>query len=113
MATQEKSPPRQKRIQIDEAAPAKYQKKRPPPEFWDNLSRIPLCRAAIHELDRRYISNGSFRPLPSYNLQQNRPNLEYNQADIELKRFSRHGGPNLRSVRGVSRMLLTLGILLI
>jgi len=28
---------------------------RPPLEFWDNLSRVPLCRCALREFDRRTI----------------------------------------------------------
>jgi hypothetical protein len=113
MATQEYSPPGHKRTQTDEAAPAKSQKKRPPSEFWDNLSRIPLCRSAVHELDRRNNSNISLRPLASRNSQRNQANLKQTKTDIKLKRFSRHGGPDLRSIIGVSRIsLLVLRVVL-
>ncbi|KAI3337310.1 hypothetical protein HD806DRAFT_518208 [Xylariaceae sp. AK1471] len=33
---------------------------RPPPAFWDNLSKIPLIRSALRELDRRNLENLSY-----------------------------------------------------
>lgn len=67
---------------------------RPPPAFWDKLSRVPLCRRALREFNRR-----AAQPIVP------KPRLE---RDIngslvkQLKRFSRRGGPDLRNIRGVS-----------
>jgi hypothetical protein len=64
-----------------------------PPEFWDNLSRVPLCRRALREFNRR-----TFQPIAA---EPSAPSiLGEGQAKI-LKRFARHGGPNLRDIRGV------------
>ena len=67
-----------------------------PPEFWDNLSYIPLCLRALEEFDRR-----SIRLWPAFQKPPERLTL---QGDLlkELKRFSRQGGPTLRDIRGVS-----------
>ncbi|KAH6839541.1 hypothetical protein B0I37DRAFT_449448 [Chaetomium sp. MPI-CAGE-AT-0009] len=61
-----------------------------PPEFWDNLSKVPLTRRALRELDRR---NGA-RPAP-------RPTEpEPLVKTTDRVRFSRHGGPDIRHLRG-------------
>jgi hypothetical protein len=69
-----------------------------PPRFWDTLSRVRLSRGAIREFDRRTSQTGRRQqlsrpsrllPFPAGNLQQ-------------LRRFSRHGGPDLAHLRGVS-----------
>jgi hypothetical protein len=63
---------------------------RTPPEFWDNLSRVPLCRRALREFDRRTVRPVTPKlPVPSV-------------VKGDLKRFARHGGPDLRDIRGVS-----------
>jgi hypothetical protein len=65
-----------------------------PPEFWDNLSRVPLCRRALREFNRR--TTEPVAPEP--------PVLSVLKDDLvkQLKRFARRGGPNLRNIRGVS-----------
>jgi len=61
------------------------------PEFWDNLSRIPLCERALKELDRR---NRIWKQAacivrtatPSQKLKDIIPNVE------ELRRVAKDGG---------------------
>ncbi|KAG9252484.1 uncharacterized protein F5Z01DRAFT_230756 [Emericellopsis atlantica] len=65
-----------------------------PPSFWDNLSTIPLSRAALRELDRRNRTNAaSWSPRPAQ--PQQLP-----QACRDIKEFARRGGPNLLDIRG-------------
>jgi hypothetical protein len=65
------------------------------PEFWDNLSRVPLCRRALREFNRRTVRPTAPKP----------PERSVIKGDLikQLKRFARHGGPTLRDIRGVSR----------
>ncbi|KAK7421021.1 hypothetical protein QQZ08_010142 [Neonectria magnoliae] len=95
----------------------------PPPRFWDNLSQPVLTRNALQELDRRntteprsqhrpesryrhsrtrraVAARRETRPLsPQEFLQQSSP------ADrAQLRRFARHGGPNLKDLRGVRKL---------
>lgn len=73
-----------------------------PPEFWDRLSTIPLERDALQELERRTRIQHPFFPPPP-------PPTGYTPDVIQtltpasvrdLARFARHGGPDLRSLRG-------------
>lgn len=75
----------------------------PPPQFWDNLSHIPLVKRALRELDRR--NNTAqlreedpefWRPSPGDPRQLG---AGINHRDI--RRFSRTGGPDLIDLRGV------------
>ncbi|KUI56432.1 hypothetical protein VP1G_10823 [Cytospora mali] len=59
-----------------------------PPEFWDRLSTIPFTRRALEEFDRRTRLQPALPRRPS-------PPLTAN-----LTRFARHGGPDLRDLRG-------------
>ncbi|CAJ2508694.1 Uu.00g137200.m01.CDS01 [Anthostomella pinea] len=59
------------------------------PEFWDNLSKVWLTPRALRELDRR----NSIRP-PMTTVT---PEEVYSK---DLARFARHGGPDLRHLRG-------------
>ncbi|KAL2257990.1 hypothetical protein VTK26DRAFT_8877 [Humicola hyalothermophila] len=59
-----------------------------PPKFWDDLSKIPLTRRALRELDRR----NSARPALGFAA----PAV----YTVHLARFARHGGPDLRYLRG-------------
>ncbi|KAL2262699.1 hypothetical protein VTK26DRAFT_406 [Humicola hyalothermophila] len=59
-----------------------------PPDFWENLSKVPLTRRALRELDRR----NSTRPVPG----PAAPAV----YTTELARFARHGGPDLCHLRG-------------
>lgn len=68
----------------------------PPPEFWDTLSRVPLSKNALRELDRR----NALQPLlPNRNLENRLPRT----ADV--KRLSRVGDPDLQKLRGVRLVL--------
>lgn len=58
-----------------------------PPEFWDRLSTIPLTRSALQEFDRRNRVLSPPPPSPSEPVQ-------------DLARSARHGGPDLRDLRG-------------
>lgn len=59
-----------------------------PPELWDRLSTIPLIRLALEELNRRDRARPAFCP----------PSQTSPAGD--LARFARHGGPDLRDIRG-------------
>ncbi|KAK3304811.1 uncharacterized protein B0T15DRAFT_363760, partial [Chaetomium strumarium] len=60
-----------------------------PPEFWDNLSKVPLTRRALRELDRRNSTQPALGPaVPAV-------------CTAYLARFARHGGPDLRHLRAV------------
>ncbi|KAK7428985.1 hypothetical protein QQZ08_004497 [Neonectria magnoliae] len=64
-----------------------------PPEFYDRLSKISLNRRALKELDRRTRTR---RSHPS-------PPVSPSAGTIrsrDLARFARHGGPDLRDLRG-------------
>ncbi|RSL91660.1 hypothetical protein CDV31_015421 [Fusarium ambrosium] len=66
-----------------------------PPEFWDRLSKIPLIHSAVEELERRTCTRPSCPSPPTEPAQDLTP-----AATGELARFSRHGGPDLRDLRG-------------
>lgn len=61
-----------------------------PPEFWDRLSTIPLIRSALQELDRRNRAQPALPPPPP----------TPTAFALDLARFARHGGPDLRDLRG-------------
>ncbi len=67
-----------------------------PPEFWDNLSKVWLTRRALRELDRRNNAQPPSAPVASA------PAV----FTSDLARFSRHGGPNLRHLRGVCMLAI-------
>ncbi|EHK48265.1 hypothetical protein TRIATDRAFT_3771, partial [Trichoderma atroviride IMI 206040] len=66
-----------------------------PPEFWDRLSEIPLIHSAIEELERRTWTRPSYPPPPTELAKDFTPAVA-----VELVRFARHGGPDLRHLRG-------------
>jgi hypothetical protein len=82
--------------------PAKRQKRsrrspsRTPPQFWDNLSQVPLTRRALREFNRRTVWPVTPKP----------PERSIVKGDLlkRLKRFARHGGPSLRNIRGVGSL---------
>ncbi|KAB5536099.1 hypothetical protein GE09DRAFT_1176609 [Coniochaeta sp. 2T2.1] len=59
----------------------------PSPAFWDNLSKVPLTRWALRELDRRNNIDPPKAAVPAV-------------YTTDLARFARHGGPDLRHLRG-------------
>ncbi|KAM0421261.1 hypothetical protein ACHAPT_010983 [Fusarium lateritium] len=67
-----------------------------PPEFWDRLSTIPLIRTALEELDRRTSRRRPSYPPPPTQLSQDLAPA----TARELAQFARHGGPDLRDLRG-------------
>ncbi|PFH60072.1 hypothetical protein XA68_11490 [Ophiocordyceps unilateralis] len=77
-----------------------------PPSFWDSLSEIPLTRNALRELDRRnFKAYRDFKRDHAHNpqRQQTKGGLPSNQSPAYLKQiraFARHGGPDLRDMRG-------------
>ncbi|KAH9987844.1 hypothetical protein F4779DRAFT_632330 [Xylariaceae sp. FL0662B] len=60
-----------------------------PPEFWDSLPEIEISPRALRELDRR----NSIK-LPS------KLTVPRESCTTDLIRFARHGGPDLRNLRG-------------
>ncbi|KAI3401848.1 hypothetical protein diail_8226 [Diaporthe ilicicola] len=67
-----------------------------PHQFWDTLTRVPLCKSALRELDRR-------NAVADFALTTPTPK----QADLgrpDLLRYARHGGPELSDIRGLFEM---------
>ncbi|KAH8726657.1 hypothetical protein GQ44DRAFT_758609 [Phaeosphaeriaceae sp. PMI808] len=98
---QELRPQKRKRNQVLEAAQrstAKRQKQsyssqnNTPPEFWDKLSRVPLCRRALREFNRRAVQ-------PTAPQQRAKRDVEDSKVK-QLQRFARRGGPDLSNIRG-------------
>ncbi|KAK0615137.1 hypothetical protein B0T17DRAFT_497610 [Bombardia bombarda] len=69
-----------------------------PPEFWDRLSKISLSRRALKELDRRTRTRRRHPSPPSVRASPSR--RAFSRASRGLARFARHGGPDLRDLRG-------------
>ncbi len=76
----------------------------PPPAFWDNLSKIPLTRRALRELDRR---NSEEPPISRsrFYTRADRPVTRRFAAETReaAEGAAQHGGPDLSDLRGVSR----------
>ncbi|KAG5744475.1 hypothetical protein H9Q70_012822 [Fusarium xylarioides] len=68
-----------------------------PPEFYDRLSKISLNRRALKELDRRTRAR---RLHPSPSVSPSAGILSCTTRPRDLARFARHGGPDLRNLRG-------------
>src|SRR5947207_544437 len=66
----------------------------PTAKFWDLLSKLWLTRRALKELERRTAQPA--RPAPV-----GQCNLSREDYTNEIKRFARHGGPDLCDLRGV------------
>ncbi len=72
-----------------------------PAGFWNRLSKVHLTRGALREFERRTAQDGSGEPQ--------RPPVtntflvtSTESGPRRLQRFSRHGGPDLTHIRGVS-----------
>ena len=69
--------------------------------YWNSLSKLWLTRRALDELDRRNRHRAS--PVKSTSTRGldlgDEPGLNLSK---QLKRFARHGGPDLRDLGGVS-----------
>lgn len=75
------------------------------PGFWDRLSRVPLAKSSLAELDRRnaQVAAGSIAAsVPDLR-------LPGPQACLELSRYARQGGPDLSGLRGFELMPSTSG----
>ncbi|KAG5799299.1 hypothetical protein H9Q69_001674 [Fusarium xylarioides] len=68
-----------------------------PPEFYDRLSKISLTHRALKELNRRTRSHPSHPFPPVYPIANA---LACARSSRELAQFARHGGPDLRDLRG-------------
>ncbi|KAH7115644.1 hypothetical protein EDB81DRAFT_668902 [Dactylonectria macrodidyma] len=90
---------------------------RPPPHFWDSLSQLELTKNALRELDRRNTEEPRYWPEDRYRRpctrravaarrKTQRPSAQEflhqsSPADrARLRRFARHGGPELNDLRG-------------
>lgn len=78
----------------------------PPGCSWDRLSKVWLTRRALKELDRR--TAGHTPPAAPREHYQLEGSLDINEDWCRLKRFARHGGPDLRNLRGVSLYQLNI-----
>lgn len=66
------------------------------PGFWDALSSISLSHRALQELDRRNSIHTS-QPTPAHK-----------PSEGDIRRFARHGGPDLADIKGVSQVAVQL-----
>jgi len=74
--------------------------------YWDSLSKQWLTRRALNELDRRNRQRASpVRPTVAYGLDLVAEPGQLENLSTQLKRFARHGGPDLRDLVGVSLAL--------
>ena len=60
-------------------------------EFYDSLSKVWLTRRALKELDQRTRQRAPQRP----------PSVPRRSDLKQIQRFAKHGGPDLRDLRGV------------
>ncbi len=104
----------------------------PAAAFWDNLSKIWLTKRALRELDRRNTQSAPSPPRPSYQRRPHRPVTRRALAELknncrptqsaadflchcaprclkDIKRFARHGGPDLSDLRGVCNCKIPAG----
>jgi len=82
--------------------------------YWDSLSKLSLTRRALKEFDRR--NRRTARPAGTAHesgshLSRDPPALK--DCSNQIKRFARHGGPDLRDLRGVSLAQVMSRLLLI
>jgi hypothetical protein len=84
----------------------------PPTTFWDSLSKIWLTKRALKELDRR--NAGTVGELPCFEREDTKRLTRGGLAEWKrrtrpasvpafgssIKRFARHGGPDLLDLRG-------------
>jgi hypothetical protein len=68
-----------------------------PPSFWNRLSKVHLSRGALREFDRR--TSRAEQPVLT---PRSSINTSSGPGTKSVKRFSRHGGPDLSHIRGVS-----------
>jgi len=85
-------------------AKSRYQSRRETnTAYWDSLSKLRLTRRALNELNRRNRKRASpIRPTIAHGLDPSDEAGHLKNLSQQLKRFARHGGPDLRDVGGVS-----------
>lgn len=66
--------------------------------FWDNLTRIPLAKSALKELERRNKHHHLPRPVQP---------ASFSAFAGDILRYARHGGPDLSDLRGFEDMAPT------
>lgn len=82
--------------------------------YWDSLSKLWLTRRALRELDRRNRQPATNSVRTRITRRPNlRGELAWENSTSEIKRFSRHGGPDLQDLRGASLTRVILRLLLI
>ncbi|KAK2590889.1 hypothetical protein QQS21_011426 [Conoideocrella luteorostrata] len=85
--------PPQGRQTLKRVKPARRRQDNFSPAFWDSLSKIPLTRRALRELDRRNDDNNN-----NTRLTQRRKDL--GEFPTDVYRFARRGGPDLGHLCG-------------
>lgn len=74
--------------------------------YYNSLSKLWLTRRALQELDRRNKQRASLvRPTVARDLGLGDESDQLENLSTRLKRFARHGGPDLRDLREVSLAL--------
>ncbi|OAG34276.1 hypothetical protein AYO21_11558 [Fonsecaea monophora] len=88
----EDPPSAKRRTRTSEAGTYQWHR---PPSFWNRLSKVHLSRGALREFDRR-TSRAEQRALTLHSS----INTSSRPGTKSVKRFSRHGGPDLSHIRG-------------
>ena len=76
-----------------------------PPSLWNRLSKVHLTRGALREFDRRSSRTEQLVLTPRSSI-----NNTSGPGTKNVKRFSRHGGPDLTHIRGVSSVRVPAGV---
>lgn len=67
--------------------------------YWDSLSKLWFTRRALKELNRR--NRQTANPTSIRRPDRTREPATLENSSSQIKRFARHGGPDLRDLRGV------------
>ncbi|KAF2786423.1 hypothetical protein K505DRAFT_354483 [Melanomma pulvis-pyrius CBS 109.77] len=81
----------------------------PPPEFWDNLSKIWLTKRALRELDRRNIQAARSLPRARASVPDTRNFIAESRNSKSIKLFASRGGPDLSDLRNFPAPIYSLG----
>lgn len=82
--------------------------------YWDSLSKLWLTQHILRELNRRNRQPATNSVRTRITRRSNlKGELAWENSKSEIKRFSRHGGPDLQDLRGVSLTYVILRPLLI
>lgn len=84
----------------------------PPPRFWDNLSRVPLVKSALREIDRRNneVQLREYGWEASLQSPGGPQRFKVDTISQDILRFSRNGGPDLSGFRGVRCFICQLAL---